>query len=68
MADVFAMALIIAYLAARASQVPPGPGYAPQLVAFTATFGPGFYWFAAYCLVSLGTQQATARLIGGYSR
>jgi len=68
MADVFAMALIIAYLAARASQVPPGPGYAPQLVAFTATFGPGFYWFAAYCLVSLGTQQATARLIGGVSR
>lgn len=63
MADVFAMALIIAYLAARASQAPPGPGYAPQLVDFTATFGPGFYWFAAYCLVSLGTQQATARWI-----
>jgi len=65
MADVFAMALIIAYLAARASQTPPGPGFEPQLVAFTATFGPGFYWFAAYCLVSLGTQQATARWIMG---
>jgi hypothetical protein len=68
MADVFAMALIIAYLAARASQVPTGPGYAPQLVAFTATFGPGFYWFASYCLVSLGTQQATARWIMGDNR
>jgi hypothetical protein len=63
MADVFAMALLIAYLAARASQTPPGPGFVPQLVTFTATFGPGFYWFAGYCLVSLGTQQATARIL-----
>jgi uncharacterized paraquat-inducible protein A len=63
MADVFAMALLIAYLAARASQTPPGPGFVPQLVTFTAVFGPGFYWFAAYCLVSLGTQQATARVL-----
>jgi len=63
MADVFAVALFIAYLAAEASQTPPGAGFAPQVVAFTATFGPGFYWFAAYCLVSLGTQQATARWI-----
>jgi paraquat-inducible protein A len=63
MADVFAVALFIAYLAARASQTPPGAGFVPQVVAFTATFGPGFYWFAAYCLVSLGVQQATARWI-----
>jgi hypothetical protein len=63
MADVFAVALFIAYLAARASQTPPGAGFTPQVVAFTATFGPGFYWFAAYCLVSLATQQATARWI-----
>ncbi|MBE0594561.1 MAG: paraquat-inducible protein A [Gemmatimonadales bacterium] len=63
MADVFAMALFIAYLAARASQTPPGAGFVPQVVTFTATFGPGFYWFAAYCLVSLATQQATARWI-----
>lgn len=62
MADVFAMALLIAYLAARASQTPPGAGYVPQLVTFTATFGPGFYWFAGYCLVSLATQQATVRV------
>jgi hypothetical protein len=62
MADVFAVALFIAYLAARASQTPPGSAGA-SIVTFTATFGPGFYWFAAYCLVSLATQQATARWI-----
>ncbi len=63
MADVFAVALFIAYLAARASQTAPGPGFVPQPAVFTATFGPGFYWFASYCLVSLATQQATARWI-----
>jgi hypothetical protein len=31
-------------------------------VAFTAHFGPGFYWFAAYCLFSLASQQYTARI------
>jgi len=62
MADVFAVALFIAYLAARASQSPSMPG-AVSIVTFTATFGPGFYWFADYCLVSLATQQATARWI-----
>lgn len=68
MADVFAMALIIAYLAAQASQAPPGAGFVPQVVVFDAVFGPGFYWFASYCLVSLGTQQATARWIMADSR
>jgi Paraquat-inducible protein A len=63
MADVFAVALFIAYLAARASQTAAAPGVAPSIVTFTATFGTGFYWFAAYCLVSLATQQATARWI-----
>jgi len=63
MADVFAVALFIAYLAARASQSLPGTGVTASLVSFTATFGPGFYWFAGYCLVSLATQQATARWI-----
>jgi hypothetical protein len=61
MADVFAVALFIAYLAARASQTPPSGDFVPQAVTFTATFGPGFYWFAGYCLASLGVQQATAR-------
>ena len=59
MADVFVVALFITYLAAMASQSAPGAG--PQIVTFTARFGPGFYWFAAYCLFSLATQQLTAR-------
>ena len=63
MADVFAVALFIVYLAAQATQQPPGaPEAAPPLLAFTAQFGPGFYWFAAYCLFSLASQQYTARL------
>ena len=62
MADVFVVALFIAFLAARASQTPPGDPSATPLVAFTAYFGSGFYWFAAYCLFSLATQQYTARI------
>jgi hypothetical protein len=63
MADVFVVALLIAYLAARASQTAPGdPNAGPPLIAFTAHFGAGFYWFAAYCLFSLGSQQFTRRL------
>ena len=61
MADVFAVALFIAYLAATASQTPTGPEFPPAIVTFAATFGPGFYWFAAYCLFSLAAQQTTAR-------
>ncbi len=64
MADVFVVALFIAYLAAQASTSAPG-STAPPLVAFTAHFGPGFYWFAAYCLFSLASQQYTARLTAG---
>jgi uncharacterized paraquat-inducible protein A len=60
MADVFVVAIFIAYLAAKASTTAPGAG--PPLVAFTAHFGPGFYWFAAYCLFSLASQQYTARM------
>ena len=63
MADVFAVALFIVYLAAQATQQPPGaPEAAPPLLAFTAHFGPGFYWFAAYCLFSLASQQYTFRV------
>jgi hypothetical protein len=65
MADVFVVAIFIAYLAAQASQTPPGdPTLPPPMVAFTATFGPGFYWFAAYCLFSLASQQFTHRWFG----
>ncbi len=62
MADVFAVALFIAYLAAAASQTPPGASVV-QVVSFSAEFGAGFYWFAAYCLASLAVQQLTARWI-----
>lgn len=63
MADVFVVAVLIAYLAAQASATPTsGPNAAPALIAFTAAFGPGFYWFTAYCLFSLASQQLTVRL------
>lgn len=61
MADVFAVALFITYLAAQASQTPvdlPGP---LPILTFDAEFGAGFYWFAAYCIVSLAMQQGLAR-------
>jgi hypothetical protein len=61
MADVFAVALFIVFLAAQATQQTPGAG-APPLLSFTADFGAGFYWFAGYCLFSLASQQYTARL------
>ena len=62
MADVFVVALFIAFLAAQASQTPPGdPNAAPPLVVFKAAFGAGFYWFTAYCIVSLAAQQLTFR-------
>ena len=61
MADVFVVALFITYLAAMASQSTPAAG--PPLVAFRAEFGAGFYWFAAYCLFSLASQQLTARVL-----
>jgi hypothetical protein len=64
MADVFAVALFIVYLAAQATQQTPGAS-TPPLLAFTAHFGPGFYWFAGYCLFSLASQQYTARLAAG---
>lgn len=58
MADVFAVAVIIAFLAAQASQT---VGSASALVSFRATLGPGFYWFSGYCLLSLAVQQLAAR-------
>ena len=62
MADVFVVALFIAYLAAQASQTPQGDPNAAALIAFTAHFGSGFYWFAAYCIFSLVSQQITVRI------
>jgi hypothetical protein len=62
MADVFVVALFIAFLAAQASQS-ANPQAEPPLIAFSAHFGTGFYWFAAYCVVSLASQQVTVRML-----
>ncbi|MDB6053541.1 MAG: Paraquat-inducible protein [Verrucomicrobiales bacterium] len=57
MADVFVIAIFIAYLAAKAS------AGSTQAVAFHSEFGSGFYFFACYCVVALlGQQLATAWL------
>jgi hypothetical protein len=61
MADVFVVALFITFLAAAATQRAAAGG-SPPVVAFQARFGAGFYWFLAYCLASLASQQYTARL------
>ena len=45
MADVFVVGVYVAYLSAKAAD------------NLDATIGPGFYWFAAYCLVSLLALQ-----------
>jgi hypothetical protein len=60
MADVFAVAVIIAFLAAQASQSVSG---AAAIVVFNASFGSGFYFFAGYCLLSLAVQQISARFL-----
>ena len=59
MADVFVVAVLIAYLAVQAST---SGGSIPGLVAFKASFDPGFYWFAAYCIFSLASQQRTVKI------
>lgn len=64
MADVFVVAIFIAYLAAQASTTPTqGPNAAAAMIAFRADLGAGFYWFAGYCLFSLASQQFTVRLV-----
>lgn len=57
MADVFVVAIYTAYLGAKSSV---GVG---QVVHFETQYGPGFYWFAAYCVVSLAAQQAALALL-----
>lgn len=62
MADVFLVAIYTAYLGARSSV---GVG---QAIHFETHYGPGFYWFAAYCLVSLAAQQAAVGLMRDWRR
>lgn len=57
MADVFVIAIFIAYLAGNGIQESQG------LVDFNATLGIGFWYFLGYCLVSiLGTQLLSSAL------
>ncbi|MEE9493581.1 MAG: paraquat-inducible protein A [Gammaproteobacteria bacterium] len=54
MADVFVIAIIVAYMAANASQ------QSGELMTLTATFGQGFYFFLGYCLLSIVSAQILA--------
>jgi hypothetical protein len=47
MADVYVMAMLVAYMAGSAS------GHMGDLLIMNATLEPGFYYFLAYCLFSI---------------
>ncbi len=51
MADVFVIAIIVAYMAANAS------GQSGDLLTMDAVFGQGFYFFLGYCLLSILSAQ-----------
>ena len=51
MADVFVVAIFVAYLAANATQ------HTEELFTLHAEFGPGFYYFLGYCLLSILANQ-----------
>lgn len=51
MADVFVIAIMVAYLAAVASKD------MEELFSLEAEFAPGFYYFLGYCLLSLLASQ-----------
>lgn len=51
MADVFVIAIFISFLAIRATQ------NSGEVVRFDADFGLGFYFFGAYCLLSIASAQ-----------
>lgn len=51
MADVFVIAIFISFLAIRATQ------NSGEIVRFDATFGNGFYFFLAYCVLSIAASQ-----------
>lgn len=51
MADVFVVAIIVAYMAANATQ------RSDEIFSLSAVFGPGFYFFLSYCLLSILSAQ-----------
>lgn len=54
MADVFVVAIMVAYLAANATE------RTNEIFTLTARFGPGFYYFLSYCLLSILSAQLLA--------
>ena len=54
MADVFVVAIIVAFLAANATQ------QTEKLFSLEAEFGEGFYYFLGYCLLSILSMQVMA--------
>ncbi len=59
MADVFVVAVIVAFLAANASKDSAG------LVTLHAEFGMGFYFFLGYCLLSIVSAQLMPKFKDG---
>jgi len=57
MSDVFMMALMVTFLAINANE------HAINTVNMSATFGMGFYFFAAYCLLAIVASQLMERQI-----
>ncbi|MBN7798270.1 paraquat-inducible protein A [Parahaliea mediterranea] len=55
MADVFVMAMLVAYMAGRAS------GQMGDLLLMEARLEPGFWFFLAYCLFSIGASALIRR-------
>ena len=55
MADVFVVAIIVAFLAANATEK------TEELFSLNATFGEGFWFFLAYCLLSILSVQLMPR-------
>ena len=51
MADVFVVAIIVAYLAANATQ------QTETLFSLNAKFMPGFFYFLSYCILSIASAQ-----------
>ena len=55
MADVFVVAIIVAYMAANATE------HTDELFTLTAVFGEGFYYFLGFCLLSIASTQFISR-------
>ena len=53
MADVFVVAIIVAFLAANATQ------QTEELFSLNAQFMPGFYYFLSYCILSIFSSKNT---------